>query len=211
MQAFFADAWNGLAARYDPTGGPVAPYVYGAFVRFARQYITRSQKWKPRLQDIAGVADQVAARGSPSPLDLLVGNEESEQLQEALAELPQEGRTALLDYIALRSLRKLATQYGTTRYHVEELLINALGQLVVRLDARGAWPAALDRAVALARWRDGWDIDETASRLRRPASQVRETLDRLKEQLAGKLRILNGRRGGPPVSPPAALPESPSP
>jgi RNA polymerase sigma factor (sigma-70 family) len=200
---FIADAWEGLAERYDPACGPVAGYVYGAFVRFARQWVLRVQRWRPRLQDMACLAD-TASEAALSPLDAIVRDEEAELLREALAELPEESRTLLLDFFGSgpRSRRKLADKYHMSRYRAHELLINAFGQLVTRLAARGVWPSA-DREVAVALWCEGWGPEEAAARLGRPAQQVRETRDRLAKSLAA---ALGKRHGGAPLAPPAAVP-----
>jgi RNA polymerase sigma factor (sigma-70 family) len=204
---FLADVLKGLEARYDPACGSPFSYIYGAFLRFARQRIIRSQKWRTRLRDMAGLADQVPARSVLSPIESLVQNEELEVLQQALSELPLEGRTVLLDYFASgpRSQRQLARKYGKSRYQLHELLINGFGQLVVRLAGRGAWPLP-DREVAFALWCEGWDLEETAARLGRPIQQVRETRERLKKLLASVLA--NRRGGGQSKPPPAIVPDS---
>jgi RNA polymerase sigma factor (sigma-70 family) len=207
---FFANAWEGLAARYDPACGSAASYVYTAFVRFARQRIIRLRRWGLRLQDLASLTNQVAAEAVLSPLDSRVRNEEVKRLQEALSELPQERRTVLLDYFASgpRSQRHLARKYQVSRYQLHELLLNGFGQLVVRLAARGALPSP-DREVAVALWCEGWDLEETAARLGRSVQQVREAQARLKKLLAGILRNKHG--GGDSAPPPATVPDSSSP
>jgi len=191
---FFAEAWEGLGERYDPACGSAAGYIYGAFVRFARQRIVRLQRWNSRLRDVADLADRATAQAVFSPLDSLVWNEELELLQGVLSELPLERRTVLLDYFASgpRSQRQLARKYQMSRYQLHEILINGFGQLVMRLASRAGWPLP-DREVALALWCDGWDLEETATRLGRSVEQVRETRERLAKLLAG---LLANRHGG---------------
>src|SRR4051794_27876736 len=41
---FFLEAWPGITARYDPAQGRKEPYVYRAFIRFARPRIIRLQR-----------------------------------------------------------------------------------------------------------------------------------------------------------------------
>jgi RNA polymerase sigma factor (sigma-70 family) len=180
VQDFIADAWTGLTARYDPAFGSAVGYIYGAIVRFARQRILRLQKWQPRLRDMAGLADHVAAPEGLSPLDSLVHSEQVGLIEAALAELPPQRRTILLDYFASgpRSQRQLAHKYGMTRYQLHEVLINGFGQLTARLASRAAWPLP-DRDVAFALWCEGWDLDEAARRLGRSVQQIREARTRL--------------------------------
>jgi RNA polymerase sigma factor (sigma-70 family) len=201
IQDFFADAWGGLAKHYDPACGSTGNYVYGAFVRFARQRILRLQKWKSRLRDLAALAEQVAAQAGPSPLGALVREEEATMVQQAVSELPPERRTVLLDYFASgpRSQRQLAQKYGVTRYRLHELLINGFGQVIVRLAAHGARPLP-DREVAVALWCEGRGLEETAAQLGRPVQQVRETRDRLARFIAGALG--SSPAGSPPLSQP---------
>jgi RNA polymerase sigma factor (sigma-70 family) len=204
---FFAYSWKGLSERYDPACGSPDGYVYGAFVRFARQRILRTQKWRLRLRDLADLADQVAEPARPSPLDAVVRREELAALHEALAELPSERRALLLEYFTLgsRSKRQLARKYQMSRYQLDELLINGFGQLVARLGERGAWTLP-DRQLAFALWCEGRELEETATRLGQPVAQVRAARERLKKLLA---EALGSRPGGArPAAPPAVVPES---
>lgn len=188
IQSFFADAWQGLAANYDPTEGPPATYIYGAFVRFSFRFITRVHQWELRLQDMAALADLVADPATISPLDSLMQEEDIRRLREALTELPSSLRTVLLEFFTRgpRSKRQLARQYKISRYQLDELLINAFGHLIVRLGVRGAWPIA-DWEVALALWCEGLKPEEAAARLGLSLSRVRETRERLKKILVGIL------------------------
>jgi RNA polymerase sigma factor (sigma-70 family) len=202
IQAFFADAWPGLASRYDPAAGSEAAYVYGAFVRFARQRIARARKWDLRLQDLAHVAEDLAG-GAAAPPDRLIRREEWGLVETALKSLPDFRRSILVAYFARgpRSQRALAAEYGTTRYQVREWLINSFGQLVARLAVRDAWPPA-DREIAFYLWCAGCDLEETAARTGRPVAAVKETRERLVKRLAADL-------GGRPV--PAARATEPGP
>lgn len=189
---FFAESWDGLAARYHPALGAAPNYIYGAFVRFARKRIIRLQRWRQPLQDMALLADDISAQATISPLESLVEGEEAKLMQQALRELPSRQRMVLLDYFASgpRSQRQLARKYQMSRYQLHELLISAYGQLVIGLGDHGAWPVP-DREVATALWCDGRTVEETAARLGRSIDQVRETRKRLTKLLATAL--VNGR------------------
>jgi RNA polymerase sigma factor (sigma-70 family) len=204
---FFAYAWQGLTEHYDPTRGSAAGYVYGAFLRFARQRILQSQSMRPLVQDLADLAEQVAEQARLSPLESVVRGEEMELLQEALGELPAELRALLLEFFALgpRSRRRLARKYGMSRHRVDELLLNGFGQLAVRLGARGPWPLP-DWEVAFALWGEGRKVEETAARLGQPVEKVRALREHFKKLLAG---VLWSRYGGAGSAwPPAEVPES---
>jgi RNA polymerase sigma factor (sigma-70 family) len=202
---FFVNVWEGLEERYKPASGSAANYIYGAFVRYARQRIRRLRRWLPRLRDLAFLAERLAGGTEPSPLETLVRVEEAEACRRGLAELSPERRTILLDYFALgpRSRRHLARKYHLTRYRVEELLINALGQLVVYLDEAGVWPLP-DREVALDLWWEGNDPEETADRLGQSVEQVLLARERLRILFAGLLRSSHGGNPPAPTSAPAS-------
>jgi RNA polymerase sigma factor (sigma-70 family) len=218
FQGFYVDCWSGLAERYDPGKGTVGNYLYQAFLRHARQRVLRSRRWEQRLRDLGAIAENLADRGAGSPLEQMVREEEAEEearrleeearrLDAALAELADLPRKVLLEFFAAgpRSQRKLAARYGTTRYRLQELLINAFGQLVTRLARRRAWSAA-DEEVARLFWCEGCDPEEAAARSGYPVAELLERRDRLKRALAAELSRLP--RPSPPPLPADEGPES---
>jgi RNA polymerase sigma factor (sigma-70 family) len=188
FQGFYADCWSGLAERYDPAEGTVENYLYSAFLRYALQRIRRSRRWEQRLRDLSTIAEDLANRRNGSPLEQMVLDEEARQLDAALAELANFPRKVLLEFFAAgpRSQRKLAVKYGTTRYRLQENLINAFGQLVTRLARRGTW-SSVDEEVARLFWCEGCDLEEAAARSGRPVGELIERRDRLKKALAAEL------------------------
>ena len=105
----------------------------------------------------------------------------------APAELDDFPRTVLLDFFEAgpRSQRKLAARHRTTRYRLQESLINAFGQLVTRLARRGAW-SATDEEVARLFWCEGYSPEEAAARLGCSVGDLLERRDRLKKALAAE-------------------------
>ncbi|HEV3300385.1 MAG TPA: hypothetical protein VG055_12130 [Planctomycetaceae bacterium] len=197
IQEFYATYWSGLAERYDANRGPAANYIFAAFVRFARRSIIQSQKWKSRLQDMGGLAGQVAEQAAPSQFDMLARGEERTLLREVLAEIRLDRRTVLLEYFKRgpRSRRELSRKYAISRYQIDELLINGFGELVMRLGARGVWLES-DREVAVALWCEGWDVEHTAAHLGKSVHEVREARQRLKKVFD---ELLKSRSGVPPT------------
>jgi RNA polymerase sigma factor (sigma-70 family) len=191
FQGFYADCCSGLAERYDPVRGTVENYLYQAFLRYARQRVLRSRRWEQRLRDLGAIAEGLADLGGASPLEQMVIDEEARMLGAALAELADFPRTVLLEFFEAgpRSQRKLAAKYGTTRYRLQEHLINAFGQLVTRLARRHAWSAA-DEEVARLFWCEGCDPEEAAARSGYPIAELLERRDRLKHALAAELSRL---------------------
>jgi hypothetical protein len=187
IQEFFTEAWGGLEARYDPKRGPFDRYIFGAFVRFARPRILRLQRWQNGLVDAARLAELVGENPA----------EESQEVTEAtpglvrqiLLTLAPRHRRVLYAYldVGARGERKLAQEFALTRYRVREILIEALGQFAVRLGERGAIKES-DWEVALALWRDGRTVRQSAGFLRRKIDEIRESRSRIVALLAGGLR-----------------------
>jgi RNA polymerase sigma factor (sigma-70 family) len=195
IQDFYADAWTGLAARYNAACGSPSAYVYGAFLRFARIRILKLQRRQPRRQDLSRLADLIAQQGALPPLEKLVRQEEAEAVQRALAELAPLKRTLLLEYLAAgpRSERRMARDLQISRFQLHGMVIDALGELMLRLGEGVLWPAD-DRAVAVALWSESRSVAETAAHLGLTVAQVREARHRLERVLAAALA--SGQAGG---------------
>jgi len=203
IQEFFSEAWDGLKSRYDPQRGPFDRYIFGAFVRFARPRILRLQRWQNCLADAAKLADLVGknpAEESAESEDVTEPTPES--VREVLVTLAPRARKVLYAFLSAgaRGERKLARDFGLTRYRVREILAEALGQFVVRLGERGAIKES-DWQVALALWRDGRTVRQSAGFLRRSVEEIRESRSRIVVLLAGGLRQLEWGHSSPSRSP----------
>lgn len=195
IHEFFADAWAGLSAHYNPASGLVAPYIYSAFTQFARRYVMRGFRARQRFSDLAELADQVASRSAP-PLEFLVQKEQVDALDQALQRLPSLQRRVLLDFFASGSgsRRMLAARYEFTRYRCDEVLLAAFGGLILRMGEHDIWPPA-DQELAFALWYEGRTPKEAAARLCTLVPQVHETRQRLVKRLAGLLASRATRAG----------------
>jgi len=172
---FFLEAWDGINSRYDPSKGTFEAYVYAAFVHFVRPRIVRLRRLQSSLVE-------------PEQFDLLRGREEQEGdeelyvlpedskqvVREAVSRLPPREREILSRYLYAdpRAERMLARKFSLSRYGLRQTLVDALGQVTVRLDKPGRMPER-DWKVALALWRDRRTIDETAAYLGLTPHQVR--------------------------------------
>jgi len=185
IQDFFLETWDGLVTRYDPTRGQLGTYVYGAFVRFARRRIIRMQRWSVLLVDTASLArlleeQAVTRQTGPSPHDLLT-------VAEALAQLPGRQRDILCDLACGHSERELARHLSLTRYQLRELLVDALGHVAVALGEPGRLSAP-DWQIAVAVWRQGRSVRETAAFLNLSIPEVRAARHRILDLLASGLK-----------------------
>jgi DNA-directed RNA polymerase specialized sigma24 family protein len=168
---FFADEWANLQRTYDPSRGNYKAYVYRAFVQFVRPRIVRMQ----RLQNYKVRPDEVdtAMRETPAA-ETSETSYDDELVRSKIAELPELQREILTAYVYSDKVseRVLARKYCLSRYRLRELLLEALGRVLVQLDRPNGISSG-DWQVALALWRDARSIDETAKYLAITQHQVR--------------------------------------
>lgn len=136
MQAFYAEAWEGLLSRYTPDRGSWASYVQGAFIRFARRRILRLRRYRHQtvsLEQLSGLAfpQEVPPRASPDENPEL--SLDVDRVSAALARLPGVQSEVLMAYVDLDSEREVATRLGLTRYRVREYLAEGMGRLALQL------------------------------------------------------------------------------
>src|ERR1700721_613018 len=186
---FFVYAWPTLNEHFDPDKGGFEGYAYAAFVRFARPRIIRLQRWQHSLVG----ADQFDA--FPTGSSNILANPDDDKIRSAISRIPPEEQEILRRYVYSDSAseRSLAHEFLMTRYRLREILVDALGRVVVSLD-RPATIAPTDWEVACSLWRDCRTIQEAATYLELTPEQVRRANTRnvlflkeiLKQYHAGK-------------------------
>lgn len=192
---FFADEWINLRRTYDPAKGSYRAYAYRAFVQFVRPRIVRMQRlqnYKVRPEEAESAISELYA-ATPS----LETSHDSEVLRKKIAALPELQRRILQEYVYAENVseRALATTFSLSRYKLRELLVDALGRVLVSLDK----PARIsdeDWQVALALWKDARSIYETAKYLGMSEHQVRIANKRNFSFLTSVLNIYQPHRGG---------------
>ncbi|MGD2108662.1 MAG: hypothetical protein PVI86_04655 [Phycisphaerae bacterium] len=191
VQEFFASEWQGIKARYDSSYGGLKPYLCKAFLWFARRRIIRMRDRSARLTDLADLAERIA-----SSEDETVCQADLAAARKAWNQLPPGQDQVLLAYLEAgpRSERRLAREFSTTRYRIRELLAEAFSRVAVSLGEQGKvtdedWP------IALALWRRGLSLRETAQSLGLSTHQVqaarRRILDTIKSGILGAARSAN--------------------
>lgn len=186
---FFAEAWGGIAERYEPERAGLGTYVYAAFVRFARPRIVRLRRFRGSLvepKELERLAE--AESDAPAPGDVL----DLQRLHKAIA-LPSPNRELLESWLKAPSgsEREAARGLGLSRYQARLRLIDALGQVSVAVGAlRNV--ESIDRDVALAVWRDGLTIAEASARLRLTRQQVYNAYRRNQRRLERSLFLTRG-------------------
>jgi RNA polymerase sigma factor (sigma-70 family) len=168
---FYADVWGGLVDRYDASRGEFTAYLVSAFFRFARRRIIQAQSWRSRLVDV----EQLASRaGSVRPPEEAAELANVRSLMDRLGE-PE--RSILRGRLQGESERTLHDRLGISRYRVREFLIDAIGKVASALgEVRPKEPA--DAKVAIALWKDGRTIRDTAALLDLSVSDVRDARER---------------------------------
>ena len=156
---FFVEAWPGLALRYNPALSSFEAYAYGAFVQFVRPKVIRLH----RLQhDLTEPALLQSIPGGDTPEAEL--SHDRDLLLRAIKGLPDLLGQVLTSYCyAGESERALARKMQLSRYKLRELLIDALGRVVVALDRPEAIPES-DWTVAKAVWLDQRSVWEEIGR-----------------------------------------------
>lgn len=177
---FFAEAWVGIASNFDPRKGRIESYVYGAFLQFARPRVVKLLRFQRSILEPEALARVINRQRSDSQPGVEIGI-----LRAALDQLPVPARDLLRDYLqgVAPSERALATKYGVSRFKAKELLMDALGHVVVAL-GRPEHLAQEDWKVACALWRDRRTPEETASYLGLSGDQVRDATVRISRFLA---------------------------
>jgi RNA polymerase sigma factor (sigma-70 family) len=165
---FFVDAWPTLNQHFDPDKGGFEGYAYAAFVRFARPRIIRLQRWQHSLVG----ADQLDAY--PTASLSILASPDDKKIRRAISQIPPKEQEILRRYVYSDSAseRSLAREFLMTRYHLREVLVDALGRVAISLD-RPAGIAPADWDVACSLWRDCRTIQETAAYLALTPEQVR--------------------------------------
>jgi DNA-directed RNA polymerase specialized sigma24 family protein len=210
VHSFFLEAWEGIRARYRPDAGELVPYVYAAFIRFARPRIVRLNRLRNALVDTDVLSSLPA--GSPDPEHEFLAETQWQASLEALKNvwprLSNDESFLLRTYFGADrpSERELARMFGSSRYETRARLVEALGKVAVDLWEPGTVPEG-DRRVALALWKERLAIPEAAASLGLTTHQVKAAHRRNVDRLAKGLHMsaADPRRG------PRRIPEAPSP
>lgn len=158
---FYLEAWPNLKKHYDSKRGSFSSYVYGAFYRFARRRIVQLQNWRGRLVDVRELArypDESADVERTADVEIQV-----QKINSIISRLPRLQRDILLDFLIGEegSERRLAVKYTVSRYRLREILVDTLGQVASEF-GHSASDNPHDEQIALALWRDGQTVRDTA-------------------------------------------------
>lgn len=189
---FFADEWAKLQRTYDSSKGNYKAYAYQAFVQFVRPRIVRMQRfqnYKLRPDEVDTLLRGIAVSEN------LEASHDYQLVRSKIAELPELQREILAMYVYSDKVseRALAKTYSLSRYRLRELLVEALGRVLVQLD-RPDKITYEDWQVALALWRDARPIAETAKYLGITQHQVRVANKRNFEFLSRVLSVYHPNR-----------------
>ncbi len=137
-------------------------------------------------------ADAVLSEVESTHLDV---SHDHRLVRAKIEELPYQQRELLATYVYSDKVseRSLAREYSLSRYRLRELLVDALGRVLVRLDRPAEIPD-IDWQVALALWRDVRSISKTAQYLGITEHQVRAANKRNFEFLSKVLSIYHPHR-----------------
>jgi len=195
IHEFFLSQWEAVSVNYDHAKGPFGPYIYKAFIQFARPRIVKLRRWQsqltsPELMMALPLRHSIDESTVVSELDLKIW-------QELINKLPDRDRNLLTNYLTIfgGSERNMARSLGLSRYVVRESILIILGQLIINY--RNPELTNIDDwKVAQAVWGQCRTIQETANLLRISPERVRRANNRNVEFLAGVLRRFRGERKG---------------
>lgn len=168
---FFAEEWPNLQRTYDPSRGNYKAYAYQAFIQFVRPRIVKMQRlqnYKLRPDEVDNLLKEAAT------VPTLDASHDYDVVRANIAQLPEVQREILASYVYSNKVseRALARRYSVSRYRLRELLVDALGRVLVQLN-RPAGISHDDWQVALALWGDARPVEDTAKYLGITQNQVR--------------------------------------
>src|SRR5437763_6917292 len=176
MHDFYVDKLDAVLGTYKPSRGKFAPYLYGAFVRFAYKRIARDGRWKQILAPM----DEVLKEPFVEPVETCEddgGDDnaphhreappwEQPRLAGALDRLPAPFRKILEARLAgCASERELAKRLRLSRHAVRRRLGEAIGRAAVVVGDGKAISGDL-RLFAFRLWRDEIPLMQVAKEFR---------------------------------------------
>ena len=168
---FFAEAWLGLAQRYDPSIASLKVYAAAAFARFARPRLVREARWLRMLGD-----EEVDIESSDDPGSAI----DRERVRSAISRLDAEDRKILAARFGSSPIseRRLARDGGLSRYKYRERLAAALARFVASLGDAGAMEPG-DFNITRLIFGAGQSVEKVAAELSMSATQVRTARRRI--------------------------------
>jgi len=186
LHDFFVEEWEKVTNRYDPARGEFEPYLYSAFIYFARPRIIRLGRTRQHLVDLHAVAEQLGVEAEPS--ELTEPRIDSSVVTKAIGTLSEKESSVFARFLYEgRSERDLADQFRLSRYGVRNLLLDAMGRIVLQIGK----PPGLsedDWRVALLLWDEGRSPLAAAVELGVSPSRVRAARDRFRVTMTSILR-----------------------
>lgn len=200
IQDFFIEGWPGVVARFD-SQRDIKPYLFRAFVQFARRRIVRLRQFSDQLVDAHEItllevshATPMIEESTPMVAPANTVTADREKVRAAIDALPERQRLILSEYLANgpRSERAIARRLGVSRFNVHETLLEAIAHVAMKVDQ----PQQLsddDWKVAVGLWRDSRSVAELAAHLKRSPVWVRGARDRVREFFADAVRNVHHR------------------
>ena len=171
---FFDREWSNLQRTYDPQKGKFDTYFVRAFARFARKQVACDARRRAQLADFA------ARSRTPS----VWPDADREAAIQAMESLDEEPRQLLEAYfVDGQTERWLARDLGVSRYRVRQLLLDALAQVMTKLE-RPSGLNVIEWRVACGLWRDSSTPADLAKRLGLPRSQIISARNQVLDYLA---------------------------
>jgi len=163
---------------YDPQRGPIRPWLYTVFIRYAKRRLSEQVALRERLLSLESVGEVVT--GQLDQGETLTA-EQRQRVQDALRQLPDDLRAILLTYFGngpeAGSIRTLARQFKWSRHRAGQTVLVALATLAAQLEEQGILTDE-EFAVCRAHFVHGETWEEVAVRLRKTQHQIRTLLKR---------------------------------
>lgn len=189
---FYLDKLDDVLGTYKPSRGKFAPYLYGAFVRFAYKRIADDERWKRILAPLDEVLKEPAVDpvegeddgGDERPDEPDTSPSEQARLAGALERLPPAFRKILEARLAgCASERELARRLRLSRHAVRRRLGEAIGRAAVAVGHDKAISGDL-RSFASRLWRDEIPLMQVAKEFKLSRHQAWQRYRELVRSLA---------------------------
>lgn len=134
LHDFLVERLPQALVTYDPEQGPMRPWLFTVFVRYARRRLLERASVKNRWLSFESLTDAEMVRlVQEKPLS----EEQKKRIRNALQKLPYEFQMCLLTYFGnepeFGNIRALARKFDWSRHRAQQVLLRALAALSAQL------------------------------------------------------------------------------
>ncbi len=185
---FLVDRLPQALVTYDPERGPLRPWLFTVFIRYAKRRLLESASVQRRWLSLESVEEVGATQPGH---DAVLTVDQRKRISDAVQELPSDLRSSLLAYFGdgpeAGNLRSLARKFNWSRHHSRQTILRALATLAARL-GEGGILTENELQVCHAHFLRGEKWQEIAGRMEITEHQARSLLKSALAKLEASLK-----------------------